>query len=249
LFPLLYHAHNSRNPEDLPFWLSLAKSAGDPVLELGCGTGRVLLPLARAGRWVCGVDNDPEMLKFLKEHTPAQLNPLIHIFQADISSFSLGIQFSLIILPCNTYSILSAEARLATLKCVHQHLQPDGAFALSIPNPILLKRLPRYAEPEIEEIIPHPVDEEPVEVSSSWARHKRQFVVTWIYDHLLANGEVERLTYKVNQFIIPVEDIDQEFHSAGMQITERFGDFDRSAFTHNSPNLILVAQKAKDRDF
>ena len=59
MFPQLYHAHHNRSLEDLPFWLELAAQAGDPILELGCGTGRVLIPLAQAGYHTIGLDNDP----------------------------------------------------------------------------------------------------------------------------------------------------------------------------------------------
>jgi SAM-dependent methyltransferase len=246
LFPQLYHAHNSRNPEDLPFWQRLAEGMGDPILELGCGTGRVLLPLADEGHSVYGIDNDPEMLRFLISHTPKQLNSKIHIFQSDLSQFSLGIRFPLIILPCNTYSTLTSETRKKALMCVSQHLEPYGVFAVSMPNPHFLKRLPRRAEPDIEEIFPHPMDGEPIQVSSAWTRTKQQVVITWIYDHLLANGEVDRLTYKVHQFIIPEEEIEHEFQKSGLQIKVKFGDFDHSAFTRDSTYLILIAQKAAD---
>ena len=56
----LYHAHHSRNLEDLPFWQELARQQGSPILELGCGSGRVLLPLARAGYNVVGLEREPD---------------------------------------------------------------------------------------------------------------------------------------------------------------------------------------------
>ncbi len=58
LFPLFYHAQHQNYLEDLPFWLGLAATQGSPILELGCGSGRVLLPLALAGHRVLGIDND-----------------------------------------------------------------------------------------------------------------------------------------------------------------------------------------------
>ena len=138
MFPQLYHTHHNRNLEDLPFWLELAAQAGDPILELGCGTGRVLIPLAQAGYRTVGLDNDPAMLKFLQ----TQLGPGIphspELIEADISEFELARQFPLIILPCNTFSTLSNEQRLDCLGCVRRHLRYGGIFAVSLPNPELL---------------------------------------------------------------------------------------------------------------
>lgn len=243
MFPLLYHAHNQRNLEDLPFWLDLAEKWGDPVLELGCGTGRILLPLANAGHLVYGLDSDPDMLEFLRIHTPSHLAPQIKLIQGDMADFSLDAKFPLIILPCNTYSTLPQTTRIALMDHIRQHLLPGGAFAVSMPNPSLLKRLPKLAEPEIEDTFPHPLDGEPVQVSSAWQKTNTWVEITWIYDHLLVNGEVERTVYQVTQQIIPLKEIEREYRNAGLQIITMYGDFDGSAFSSDSTYLILIAQK------
>src|SRR5512139_2330905 len=118
MFPQLYHAHHNRYLEDIPFWLELAAQHGDPVLELGCGTGRVLLPLVRAGHRVVGLDNDLSMLHFLRSHLDTTLQPAPEVFVADLAAFRLAVRFPLIILPCNTFSTLSAEIRRVALQCV-----------------------------------------------------------------------------------------------------------------------------------
>ena len=71
MFPVLYHSHHNPYQEDIPFWSALAEETQDPVLELGCGTGRVLTHLIQDQRHVYGLDNDLEMLTFLYE----QLQP------------------------------------------------------------------------------------------------------------------------------------------------------------------------------
>ena len=70
LFPSFYHAHHNAFRSDIPFWLDLARRQGSPILELGCGTGRVLIPLAEAGYTVYGLDIDPEMLEFCLQQVP-----------------------------------------------------------------------------------------------------------------------------------------------------------------------------------
>jgi glycosyltransferase involved in cell wall biosynthesis len=76
MYPQLYHTHHSLRARDLPFWESLAAKIGDPILELGCGTGRVLHTLAGLGYTVTGLDYDPDMLAFLG-HTQLLVHPAV----------------------------------------------------------------------------------------------------------------------------------------------------------------------------
>ena len=98
MFPALYHAHHSLHPEDLSFWLELAQEQPGPLLELGCGSGRVLLPLLESGSQAYGLDNDLEMLRFLRGNLSPDSHPAPLVFQADMAHFHLALQFSLIIL-------------------------------------------------------------------------------------------------------------------------------------------------------
>jgi SAM-dependent methyltransferase len=241
MLPELIHAHHNQHLEDLPFWLELAAQAGDPVLELGCGTGRVLIPLAQAGHRAIGLDHDPAMLKFLQANIGLQIKPAPMIIVADISEFNLAAQFSLVILPCNTFSTLRDSKRLACLECIRKHLNSRGVFAVSMPNPELLKNLHERAESEVEDEFTHPQTGNPVQVSSSWQRTKHTFNVTWIYDQLLPDGKVERLTAETVHQIIPADTYLAEIRSAGIKITSIYGDFDRSAYRGDSPYLICLA--------
>ena len=241
MLPQLYHAHHSRHSEDLPFWLYLAARQNGPILELGCGTGRVLLALARAGYAVYGLDYDAGMLAFLQTQAGSDPASPCHFFQADMAAFHLDRLFSLILLPCNTLSALPAEIRRDALERIRQHLPHDGLFAGSLPNPALLARLPRQMETETEEIFPHPIDGEPVQVSSIWQRRAEDFTASWHYDHLLPDGRVERFTAQVCHTLLPVEGYADEFRQAGLRIETMYGDFDQSPYTEDSPSCILVA--------
>jgi hypothetical protein len=159
-----------------------------------------------------------------------------------MGAFHLAQSFELILLPCNTLSTLPGPTRSAALGRVRQHLSPTGLFAASLPNPSLLRRLPRQADSEIEEIFPHPVDGEPVQVISAWQRSGRHFTITWHYDHLLADGRVERVTAQVNQALLGVEEYIGEFQKAGLTVEGTYGDFDRSPYAEDSPNLIILAR-------
>ena len=243
MFPLLYHAHHIRHPDDLPFWLDLAVKQGDPVLELGCGTGRVLIPLARAGHLVYGIDHDAGMLSLLQANLPPSLLPNAHIVQADMTAFHLAMYFPLIILPCNTLSALPKADRRQTQALVHHHLRPGGLFAASLPNPTRLAALPAHADPKVEEIFPHPSDGEPVQVSSAWERTAQNFIVTWHYDHLLPDGKVERVTAQASHELVTVEAYLDEMRTVGLEPEVLYGDYAGTPYTANSTYAIILARK------
>jgi SAM-dependent methyltransferase len=242
MFPELYHAHHNRYAEDIPFWLDLAAQVGDPLLELGCGTGRVLVPLTQAGYQCIGIDHDLAMLRFLQ----AQVGKLKHnpqFFAADMTRFNLSIKFALIVLPCNTFSTLSRNERIRCLRCVHRHLKPGGCFAVSIPNPVSLVEQPERSESELEDEFLHPRTGNPVQVSSSWERTENTFQLTWAYDELFPDGKVERFTAHTIHHIQPVDEYLGEIREAGLEIIEVYGGFDQSSYSGKSPYLISVAKR------
>jgi len=201
------------------------------------------LPLAHAGHFVLGLESDPDMLAVLQENIPAEMAERVGTIQADMAAFELGRQFALILLPCNTFSTLNTEARLTTLDCVQRHLAPQGLFAASLPNPTLLRQLPGRSQPEIEESFPHPLDGEPVQVSSSWVRTSGHFVVRWDYDHLLPDGNVERFSMQARHALVSTDAYIAELDAAGLQPVALYGDFDRSPYSPQAPYLIVTARR------
>ncbi|OGO63122.1 MAG: hypothetical protein A2030_07105 [Chloroflexi bacterium RBG_19FT_COMBO_50_10] len=120
------------------------------------------------------------------------------------------------------------------------HLHHGGLFAVSIPNPELMKNLPARSEAEVEDEFNHPETGNPVQVSSGWRRMKDTFNLVWIYDHLLPDGTVERHTVETAHHLIPADTYLDEIQTAGMKVTDLYGDFDHSPFNGDSPYLICV---------
>jgi SAM-dependent methyltransferase len=115
---------------DLPLWEELAERAGGPVLDLGCGTGRVALHLARRGHSVVGLDVDAELLAALAERAEGVQLQTVH---ADARGFDLGRRVPLALAPMQTLQLLDGAAdRLACLRRVADHLEPGGCFAAAI---------------------------------------------------------------------------------------------------------------------
>lgn len=116
--------------EDLGLWRELADAHGDPVLEVGAGTGRVTLELARAGHRVTALDQDPELLAELARRADGLP---VETVLADARRFDLGQRFALCIVPMQTVQLLGAAAgRRAFLGCARRHLESDGVIVLAI---------------------------------------------------------------------------------------------------------------------
>jgi SAM-dependent methyltransferase len=115
---------------DLPFWRALAARRGSPILELGAGTGRVTLDLARRGHRLVAVDHAPRLLEELQRRA-GDLD--VETVTADARAFSLEIRFSLCLVPMQTVQLLGGTAgRAAMFACVARHLAPGGTLAIAI---------------------------------------------------------------------------------------------------------------------
>lgn len=117
--------------EDLPLWHELARAAGGPVLDVGAGTGRVTLELARAGHEVVALDLDPELLAALRERAGGLP---VQTVAADARAFSLQRRFALVLAPMQTVQLLDGRVD-DFLGCVAAHLAPGGTFAAALADP------------------------------------------------------------------------------------------------------------------
>ena len=242
-FPLLYQIQHKDYVSDIPFWLDLCRIYRDPVLELGCGTGRVLIPLAKAGYTIYGLDHNLEMLTLCLQHISDPIANKVQIFQADLTTFHIDTQFHLIILPCNTYSTFKEDARISAIKDVHTHLLPGGVFAFSIPNPATLAEIESSTHAEIEKIIAHPDTGDPIQISYEINRTVNTVIIVWNYDHIKPDGNVSRLSTSTRHQLITSEQYMHELMKAGFSIQNIYGDFEYSTFQGESPELIIVAKK------
>ncbi|MFL5845244.1 MAG: class I SAM-dependent methyltransferase [Solirubrobacteraceae bacterium] len=117
--------------EDLPLWHELARAAGGPILDVGAGTGRVSLDLARAGHDVTALDLEPEFLAVLRER--AGDLPITTV-AGDARDFSLDRRFALILAPMQTVQLLDGDVD-GFARCVAAHLAPGGVAAAALANP------------------------------------------------------------------------------------------------------------------
>ena len=116
--------------EDLQLWRELSDRYGDPILDIGAGTGRTALDLARRGHAVTALDRDPKLVAELRRRASGIA---VATVLADAREFDLGRRFALCLVPMQTIQLLGgATGRADFLRCAHRHLQDEGVLAIAL---------------------------------------------------------------------------------------------------------------------
>jgi ubiquinone/menaquinone biosynthesis C-methylase UbiE len=131
-----YDLDSAGTPGDLGFYVEEANKSGSPVLELGCGTGRILIPTAQAGIDIIGVDASSAMLDVARAKI-GKLDPStqarIELVEGDMRTFSLERKFRLVTIPYRAFlHVLTPEDQRATLERIRRRLTDDGRLILNI---------------------------------------------------------------------------------------------------------------------
>ena len=136
----LFHPPQAED-SDIALYQQLARESGGPVLELGVGTGRTLLPIARDGVSIVGMDTSPRMLEALRQRLAgeaAEVRERVRIETGDMRDFSLEERFSLITIPFRGFLHNQTKGdQRACLRACHRHLCSGGALAFSVFHPSL----------------------------------------------------------------------------------------------------------------
>jgi SAM-dependent methyltransferase len=241
-FARLFDAQNRLFTDDLPFWLGQAEHYRDPILELGCGAGRVLVPLAEAGYRVVGVDNNPHMLRRLDRRLPATLKARVITFLANLDEIPVSERFPLILSPCNTLAAFDEKDFGHLLLELRAHLTADGALAFEAPPPSAVDRTPGPAE--IIDSFHEPEHDVDVQVSAmqTFDPARRVAEVHWLYDEMQQDGEVLRFERTVDYHLRSPQDFERALAAAGFDRVQFFGDYQCQPFTQSSEILLVLAR-------
>jgi SAM-dependent methyltransferase len=145
LFVEAYDAfYSSSRPQiayDVAFYERVAREVGGPVLELACGTGRIALPLAKAGLHVTGVDRSEAMLAIARSKLaalPASVQERLILVNQDMSALDLGQRFGFVLVPFRSFqALLTIDLQRKSLEAIRRHLEPAGRLALHLFDPRL----------------------------------------------------------------------------------------------------------------
>ena len=235
-----YAAQKSLGP-DARFYEQLAVETGGPVLELGCGTGRVLLPIAARGLACTGIDASPAMLAQLCTKPGARG---ITTAVARMESFDLGSAcFRLIYSAFRAFQHLdTVDLQLACLARVRRHLAPGGVFAFDVFNP-RLERMAQDEEPETQDLA-FTCNGVPMKRLTAVTRDRSTQVmhVTMRYVAEADDPAVPELTVQFSMWWFWRYELEHLLHRTGFGQVEIFGDFDRSPITRTSPAFVVIAR-------
>ena len=240
-------------PGEAEFYVGQAVRMNGDTLELGCGTGRLCIPMAMSGVNVVGMDNSKGMLRRCREKKRAigKTSGRLKVVEGDMRDFELGRTFDLIVMAYRTFMhLLTSEDQRRCLDCVFRHLSPGGTFIVSLwaarPSHLmgLLSFAPRlqvfagrYAPPDGEGCLTHYV--------STWCDESSQLIEE---EHLI--HEVNPTGDVVHTSSMPMrrrwttpKEMDEMLKGHGFHIEALFGDFDCNVFTEESTEMIWVARK------
>lgn len=237
--------------EDIGFVLSLASGIEGPVLELGCGTGRLLLPLARAGHRVTGIDSSREMLSRARERIseePSSVRQRIQLVRADAAELELAQRhFALALFSYNTLLHLPPAAATAACRRIRRHLAPNGLLFLDVVNPALVEQTPNDHVVTLERTLSDPQSGDLLMVfaCNDLDPDTQILNVTWIFDTSPAQGgAVHRRVAEITYHYYYLHQLEIMLEESGLKLEATYGDYREVAFTEESERLLILARHA-----
>ena len=239
--------------EDLPFYLDLAKRIGGPVLELACGTGRILLPIARQGIAIHGVDQSAAMLAVLRKNLqrePKDVRELVSIFEGDIRSFRSNREYPLVIIPFRPLQhMFTIEDQLAALNTAAFHLEPDGLLAFDVFFPKFEHMNSGIGQEQLE--MEWPAKSDSATIVRRYYRKEsvdkinQTFTLTFIFRTYRAGKLVQEETEPLTMSYYTYPHLRALFLLSGLDVVEEYGSFDKKPLDNTARQMIFVLKRAK----
>jgi SAM-dependent methyltransferase len=246
------HVQPYKDRPDVAFFVDAARAAGSPVLEIGCGTGRVLIPTARAGIEIVGLDLSPGMLSVCRKRLldePEGVRSLVHLVRADMRDFELDDTFNLVTIPFRPFQhLLTVDDQLSCLAGIHRALADGGRLILDMFNPSL--------DAIVNQPIGQEMAEEPEFTMSDGRRvvrkhrtveHDRftqvsRFELIHYVTH--PDGRQERLVHAFRLRMVYRYEAEHLLARSGFEVEQLYAGYDKSAYGSKYPGeLVFVARR------
>jgi SAM-dependent methyltransferase len=243
-YDLLY----SPDQPDDAFYVEMARHTGGPVCELACGTGRIVLPLARAGFDVTGIDMSQAMLDRLQaklDREPREVQSCVALKCADMRDYRFSSPFKLVFCAFNSFQhLLTTDDQLACLASVREYLADDGQLVLNVFAPDQ-SRLTGQVETvthtakDLETgrglLVTNVTEQDLVDQTL----HATQFV-----DRTAGDGSVQRMSATFTLTWIHHREMRLLLRCAGFEVVDVYGGWDRRPYDYVSGIQVFVARKA-----
>jgi SAM-dependent methyltransferase len=246
------HVVPYRTREDVAFFAEAARDAGGDVLEIGCGTGRVLVPCARAGASITGLDRSPDMLAVCRQHLDEErpeVGARVSLTLGDMRAFDLGRTFALVTMPFRPFQhLLTVDDQLACLAAVRRHLDTEGRLIVDLFNPSLDGLANREPGEEF--------GDEPEFTTPDGRRVLRRMKITahdrfaqildteLIYNVTHLDGRNERLVHPFRMRYLFRFEMEHLLVRAGFEVEHLYAGYDKARFGSRYPGeLVFVARR------
>jgi SAM-dependent methyltransferase len=242
-----YDAEHTDKSDDLQLYSNLAEASGGPILDVGCGTGRVMFHLAQAGHDTHGIESEESMLE-RAQHKLAMMPHLrdhLHIYHGDVLTYDLGHDYALMMLSYNVMMHFHEQERqIALLKTLRGCIADDGLLVIDLPNAgetvasqdndnITLERT--FLDTDSGHMVMQ-------QATSVLDRVEQLMQVTWIYDEITGDGSLKRTVAPVlfRYFFFP--ELKLLLERAGFEVDTVYGDADMGPFEDGCERMIVLAR-------
>jgi SAM-dependent methyltransferase len=243
----LYDLDYADEDLDLPVVLSFAARCGSPILELGCGTGRLVVPLAQEGYHVTGVDLSEAMIDRARTKVAEQdLSGRATLVVQDIRRLALEDKFTLAYAAINSFMHLtSADDQLAALVRIRRHLQPGGLLVLDLFNPDPGRLAESHGQVILDKVLKDPASgDRLMKFHTERVDLGRQIVyVTLFVDRVDDRGAVQRTWFPFTLRYLYRDELVLLLRHAGFDVETIYGSYDLDDFNGESERMIAVASR------
>jgi len=250
--PFYDHVVPYRNRPDVAFFVDAATKSNGRVLEIGCGTGRVLIPTARSGVEIVGLDLSARMLAVCRQRLrqeEEEVQSRVELIEADMRAFDLGKTFALVTIPFRPFQhLLTVSDQLACLASIRRHLIDGGALILDLFNPSLdmlgnpstgneYGDEPEFITPEGDRVLRRHRT-----VACDRFEQINQFELIYYVTH--PDGRTQRLVHAFPLRYIFKFEAEHLLARAGFEIEHVYSNYDMAPYGSKYPGeLIFVARK------
>jgi SAM-dependent methyltransferase len=220
------------------FYLEEAGKSNGSILDVGCGSGRLMLPMAESGAEVWGIDLSASMLSTARAKADA-LGLQIPLYEADMRSFQLNQRFATILIAGNSLlHLLTADDILQCLRTVRRHLREDGRFIFDVSKWDLALLARGAAERHPVMVFRHPPHGEvTIEESASYNAATQVRDITWFLS-TPATPDFQAIEYRLR--VIFPQELPLLLELAGLRLDMRYGEFTRVPFDTSSPRQVCI---------